>query len=105
VLGIGGGIIHVPILVTLLNFPVHRATATSHFILAILTLAATGVHLAAGNFAGFEWVTIYLGAGVVVGAQLGARLSRRVGGKWIIRGLSAALIAVGIRILIKAMGK
>jgi uncharacterized membrane protein YfcA len=101
-LGIGGGIIHVPVLVALLNFPVHRATATSHFILAILAFAGTCVHVAAGNFAGFEWRTIYLGAGVVVGAQLGARLSKRVGGKWIIRGLSGALVAVGIRILIKA---
>jgi uncharacterized protein len=101
-LGIGGGIIHVPVLVALLSFPVHRATATSHFILAILALAGTCLHVAVGNFAGFEWVTLYLGAGVVVGAQLGARLSKRISGKWIIRGLSAALVAVGIRILLKA---
>ena len=38
-LGIGGGIIHVPALVHLLNFPVHIATATSHFILAIMALS------------------------------------------------------------------
>jgi uncharacterized membrane protein YfcA len=28
-LGIGGGIIHVPLLVYLLNFPIHVETATS----------------------------------------------------------------------------
>ncbi|HSB06573.1 MAG TPA: sulfite exporter TauE/SafE family protein, partial [Thermodesulfobacteriota bacterium] len=43
-LGIGGGIIHVPALVHLLNFPIHIATATSHFILAIMALTGTGVH-------------------------------------------------------------
>ena len=32
-LGIGGGIIHVPAMVNWLKFPVHIATATSHFIL------------------------------------------------------------------------
>src|SRR6185369_591697 len=37
-LGIGGGFIHVPALVELLNFPVHIATATSHFILALMAL-------------------------------------------------------------------
>ena len=40
-LGIGGGIIHVPALVWFLNFPVHIATATSHFILAIMALSGT----------------------------------------------------------------
>src|SRR5438874_11571705 len=38
VLGIGGGIIHVPAFVQLLHFPVMIATATSHFILAIMAL-------------------------------------------------------------------
>jgi uncharacterized protein len=102
-LGIGGGIIHVPVMVALLNFPVHTATATSHFILAILSLAGTIVHLSAADFAGFGWVTLSLGVGVVFGAQVGARLSKRVSGKWIIRGLSAALVAVGVRILLRAL--
>jgi len=34
-LGIGGGVIHVPLLVRALGFPTHLATATSHFVLAI----------------------------------------------------------------------
>ena len=43
-LGIGGGIVHVPVLSTVLGFPVHTATATSHFILAIVTIRrAVGV--------------------------------------------------------------
>ena len=33
-LGIGGGIIHVPLMVAALGFPVHVATATSDFVLA-----------------------------------------------------------------------
>jgi uncharacterized protein len=32
-LGIGGGIVHVPLLVGVLGFPTHIATATSHFVL------------------------------------------------------------------------
>ena len=101
-LGIGGGIIHVPALVHLLNFPVHVATATSHFILAIMALTGTGVHIATGAFHHGIRRTIALAIGVLIGAQLGALLSSRVRGVWIIRGLAIALGLVGIRILILA---
>ena len=48
-LGIGGGIIHVPALVYFLDFPVHIATATSHFVLAIMALTGTLVHIWDGS--------------------------------------------------------
>lgn len=99
-LGIGGGIIHVPVLVHLLNFPVHIATATSHFVLAIMVLTGTLVHIITGTFSHGVRRTIALSLGVLVGAQLGARLSERVQGKWILRGLALALGAVGIRLLL-----
>jgi uncharacterized membrane protein YfcA len=98
-LGVGGGFIHVPALVHLLNFPVHVATATSHFILAIMALAGTMVHVLTGTFAHGLRRTILLAIGVLFGAQLGAYLSSRVHGDWIIRGLAIALAFVGIRIL------
>ena len=99
-LGIGGGIIHVPALVHLLNFPVHVATATSHLILAIMALTGTGVHIVMGDFHHGIRRTIALAIGVLIGAQLGALLSNRIKGIWIIRGLAIALGLVGIRILI-----
>lgn len=102
-LGIGGGFIHVPALVELLNFPVHIATATSHFILALMALAGTVTHIATGAFQTGIRRTIMLSLGVVIGAQLGARLSSRIRGVWIIRGLALALLAVGIRLLWAAL--
>jgi len=104
-LGIGGGIIHVPALVRVLNFPVHIATATSQFILAIMAFAGTAAHIAAGNFPPESaYRVIALGVGAVLGAQGGAQLSRRVHGVWLLRGLAAALALVGIRILMMAFG-
>lgn len=103
-LGIGGGIIHVPALVRLLNFPVHIATATSHFILVIMALTGTIVHIATGSFShGGVHQTVCLAIGVMLGAQAGAVLSNRVHGIWIIRSLAAALAFVGIRIFIMAL--
>ncbi len=100
VLGVGGGFIHVPVLNRLLNFPVHIATATSHFVLAIMALTGTLVHVARGVFAQGVARTAILAVGVVLGAQVGARLSNRVGGKWIIRGLAVALFFVGCRLIL-----
>jgi len=102
-LGIGGGIIHVPVLIHLLNFPVHIATATSHLILAVMAFTGTAVHIVIGAFSRGIWHTIFLVIGVLIGAQLGARLSNHVHGDWIIRGLAIALGFVGIRIFIMAL--
>ena len=102
-LGIGGGIIHVPALVWFLHFPVHIATATSHFILAIMALAGTLVHVWTGVLAQGWQETLGLSLGVLLGAQLGAYFSNRVKGAWIIRSLAVALGLVGIRILITSL--
>lgn len=102
-LGIGGGIIHVPVLVHALNFPVHIATATSHFVLAVMSLSGTVVHIGSGVLSKGILETIGLSLGVLFGAQLGARLSSRFHGVWIIRSLAIALGLVGIRILIMAL--
>lgn len=99
-LGIGGGIIHVPILAQLLNFPVHIATATSHFTLAIMALSGTLVHVITGTFHHGVRRTVALTIGVLAGAQLGAWLSDRVHGRWIIRSLALALGFVGIHLII-----
>ncbi|MDD4889244.1 MAG: sulfite exporter TauE/SafE family protein [Phycisphaerae bacterium] len=101
-LGIGGGIIHVPAMVHLLDFPVHIATATSHFILAAMSLAGTITHAASGTLAGTLPQTAALSFGAVVGAQFGARLSSRIHGRWIMKSLALALGLVGVRILVLA---
>jgi hypothetical protein len=102
-LGIGGGIIHVPMMVCLLDFPVHIATATSHFVLAIMALIGTITHVVTGSFTDGFYSTVAISAGVVVGAQAGAVLSNKLRGKWIMIGLALALAFAGIRIFVMAM--
>lgn len=105
ILGIGGGIIHVPAMVNFLYFPVHIATATSHFILAIMATVSVIVHMVQGNYNDPAIYTkvISLVIGVIAGAQLGAYLSHKLHGSFIIRALAVALAMVGVRILIQAI--
>ncbi|HEV2053915.1 MAG TPA: sulfite exporter TauE/SafE family protein [Methylomirabilota bacterium] len=99
-LGIGGGIIHVPVMANLLHFPVHVATATSHFTLAIMTLTGSAVHALEGDFLGVLGRILPLAIGVAAGAQLGAWHARWVRGVWIIRALVVALAFVGVRLIV-----
>jgi len=103
-LGIGGGVMHVPLLVRALGFPTHLATATSHFVLAMIAGTGAVTHLVAGSFAHGHGVrrAISLSIGVVLGAQLGARLSLRVSGRVVEGLLGIALVALAVRLIFSA---
>ena len=104
-LGIGGGIIHVPAMTEWLLFPVHIATATSHFILAIMTTVSVITHIFQGSYNNplVLKMVICISIGVIPGAQLGAYLSRKIKGKVIIKALAFSLAIVGIRILVSSI--
>lgn len=99
-LGIGGGIVHVPFLIAALSFPAHVATATSHAVLAVTALLGALTHLAHGDYRGDGPLVAACCAGAVLGAPLGARLSRYVSAVTILRILAAGLAAAGIRLLL-----
>jgi uncharacterized membrane protein YfcA len=101
VLGIGGGIIHVPAMVQLLRFPLRIATATSHFILAIMATISVAVHAFNGVYNDPEVLkmVLALSAGVVPGAVTGAWLSHKIPTLTIIRIMAICLAVVGIRII------
>lgn len=103
VLGIGGGIIHVPFLIVALSLPVHVATATSHFVLSI----SAGVGALTFLFLGHVELatTLLMGAGILVGAQLGARASLRASAVLIRRILAGALTLVGLRMILQALSR
>ncbi|MFH1382380.1 MAG: sulfite exporter TauE/SafE family protein [Chloroflexota bacterium] len=101
-LGIGGGIIHVPALIYVLDFPVHVATATSHFVLAISTFSGGIFHVALGNV--LILPAVIVAALAIPGAQIGAILSRRARGRLIAQLLAVAMLLGGFRLLLKALG-
>ena len=99
-LGIGGGIVQVPILTTFFGFSAHIASATSQFVQVFTSGVGTVTHIIHGDYASFVGVTIALAVGVIIGAQAGTAISRRVAGNSIIRLLAVALGLVGIRLLL-----
>jgi uncharacterized membrane protein YfcA len=105
-LGIGGGVIHVPLMAGALGFPTHVATATSHFVLVWMSGTASATHLLGGTLTVGRGLrrAVALSVGVLPGAQLGARLSRRLTGPTIRKLLGVALLGLAVRLLIAALG-
>jgi hypothetical protein len=101
--GIGGGVIHVPAMILILHIPVQYAVATSHFVLAFMAGGATLIHLLDGSLGGEQLVkAVALGVGAVPGAQVGAILSHRIKGRAVLLLLSAAIVVLGVRVLLRA---
>lgn len=103
-LGIGGGIIHVPLLSEFLQYPLHLAAGTSHSILAITSTIAVIEHYQSGDLNDLESFVPFLIGGIIIGAQLGAAYSKRIDRHWILRTLGLALFIVSIRLLSKGWG-
>jgi uncharacterized membrane protein YfcA len=74
-LGVGGGIVMVPILTGPLKFPVRAATASSLVAVAIFSLPALVTHAVLGHINWFFATALMIG--VVPGAQIGASLTIR----------------------------
>jgi hypothetical protein len=95
----------VPLMAGALGFPTHVATATSHFVLVWMSGTASATHLIGGTLTVGHGLrrAIALSIGVLPGAQLGARLSRRFTGPTIRKFLGVALLGLAVRLLISAL--
>ena len=72
-LGIGGGIIMVPMLVGVLRMPLKRALGTSLLAIVVLVIPGTVVHASLGHI---DWaIFAALSVGAVPGARIGATLA------------------------------
>ncbi len=100
-LGLGGGVVHVPLLTHMMGFPVHLATGTSQLILGVTAWFATAVHIWHGDISLSDPMVWQLGGGAALGAQVGARFSSRVSGGVIMKILAVALLIVAVRLLMR----
>lgn len=97
-LGVGGGIFSVPVFTLLLGVPIQVAAATSQFMLIGTSFAADLTNITQGDLNGFWLTALALSIGAITGAQIGARLAKRLNALWISRALACGLLVVGARL-------
>lgn len=101
-LGIGGGILVVPILHFALCFPIHLAVATSIFTMVFTSISGASTHFYLGNVQ-LDYALV-LSVGVIFGAQIGAHIAKRVSSNSLRRIFGVVLVLVSLRMILKFLG-
>lgn len=99
-LGVGGGVINVPVMNLLMKVPVKAAIATSALLLCITTM--TGSLIYAHNGYIHPYIVAPLIPGIYVGARLGATFAHRVRSAVLIRIFVVFMIVTAILMILKA---
>lgn len=98
-LGLGGGIIKVPILNTFCGIPIRVAAATSTFMIGITTAASAFLYYGRGEIV--LPVTAAVALGALPGSLIGARLSERVATRSLKVLMAVVLMGVGLRMAVE----
>jgi len=96
-LGIGGGIVIVPALVTLFSFDQHVAQGTSLAVIVPTAVVAAAIHIAAGRVD--LRVAAALGGGGLAGGLLGAATALSLEGSVLTRLFAGLLVLVVVRMI------
>ena len=98
-LGLGGGIVKVPILNTFCGIPIRVAAATSTFMIGVTTAASAFLYYARGDVA--LHLTAAVAVGALPGSLIGARLSDRVATRALKVLMAIVLLGVGARMAVE----
>jgi uncharacterized membrane protein YfcA len=101
-LGVGGGILIVPFMVYVCKYPTKFAAGASHLIISFSALAGIIGH-AASHRLDIPLILI-TGVAVLIGGNLGARVSMKVKTKMIRSGLGLLMWALAAQLLVKLLG-
>ena len=98
--GIGGGVVNVPAMTFLLRMPPRVVAPTAMLLLVVTSSSSLITRIATGQFQDGWLRAALLGAGALVGAQIGIYLRSRVDHRVVLVILAASMILVGGRQLI-----
>jgi uncharacterized protein len=94
-LGIGGGVIKVPLMNLAMGVPLKVASATSNLSIGLTASASALIYFSRGDINPFVVAPVALG--VLLGAQMGSRLMGRIDSHWIKKIFVFLLLGVGIQ--------
>jgi len=98
-LGVGGGIVNVPVMHLVMGVPMKVAIATSAFIITITATAGALIYYYYGHI--YPFIIAPLTIGVVIGSRIGVELTQRAGGIVLRRIFGALLIIVAAMMFFK----
>ena len=101
-LGVGGGIIKVPVMNLWMGVPMRAACATSNFMIGVTALAGAIVHYGYGDVV--PVLAAMVAVGVFAGAAIGTRLTDRIRGAKLKQAFAVVLLFVAALMFLQAAG-
>ncbi|HYH93586.1 MAG TPA: sulfite exporter TauE/SafE family protein [Candidatus Saccharimonadales bacterium] len=101
-LGVGGGIIKVPLMHLGMGVPLKVATATSNLMIGITAAASAVIYLIRGEID--PYVAGPTAIGVFVGAMVGSRLAHRIDARYLRWLFIIVLAYTAVQMLVRALG-
>ena len=101
-LGVGGGIVKVPVMYLLMRVPLKTAVATSNFMIGVTASAGAFVYFSRGEVHPLVAGSTMLG--VFFGATLGARLFPKIKTEYLKKALVFILLYLSLEMLLKGLG-
>ena len=95
ILGVGGGVMKVPVMNLLLGAPIHRSTSTSTFMMGLTAAAGCVAYYQRGEL--LLAIAAPLALGVLIGGRLGPMIAVRIDALGIKRTFAIVLVVVAIR--------
>lgn len=98
-LGIGGGVLKVPVMNLAMGVPLKVCTATSNFMIGVTASTGAAVYFMRGDVQPF--VAAPVAVGVLLGAKIGSRVLGHLRSEWIRRVFVAVLVVTAAQMLLK----
>jgi len=98
-LGIGGGVVNVPVMHLIMGVPMKAAIATSTFIITITAAAGALIYHYYGHI--YPFIIAPLAIGIVIGARIGVELTQRARGALLRRIFGVFLLIIAILMFLK----
>ena len=99
-LGIGGGVILVPVMCYALDFPIHFSIPTSMFIMIFTSISGVTSYALQGAIN--PLFAVYISIGSIFGAQVGAYSSGKLSSRTLLLAFAAMLIVASINMILKS---
>ena len=96
--GIGGGLIVVPILMSVVGLPIHLAVATSMLTMIFTSISGATIHILLGDVL-FEYAAPLI-VGIVIGAQLGTRIAKRLRSTSLEKVFAVVMFVIGVLLIV-----
>jgi uncharacterized membrane protein YfcA len=100
-LGIGGGLVVVPILAAYVGLPMHLAVATSMLTMIFTSISGVSTHILLGDVRIDYAAPLVIG--ILIGAQLGPRAAKRLQSKNLERIFAVVVLVMGLLLIVTNM--